>query len=71
MPVDPFGFRVVHHSVPRTDGPIKVTGAARFTADLPMPNLAYAKVLRSPIGHRHVRAINASAARRPGGSSAS
>ncbi|MCC7368154.1 MAG: xanthine dehydrogenase family protein molybdopterin-binding subunit [Chloroflexi bacterium] len=64
---DPFGFRVVHHSIPRTDGPPKVTGAARFTADLPITNLAYAKVLRSPIGHGRIVSIDASAAlERPG-----
>jgi CO/xanthine dehydrogenase Mo-binding subunit len=59
---DPFGFRVVHHSVPRTDGPGKVTGSAIFTADIPITNLTYAKVLRSPIGHGRIVSIDASAA---------
>lgn len=64
---DPFGFRVVHHSVPRTDGPSKVTGAAVFTADISVPNLAHAKVLRSPIAHGRIRSIDASGAlERPG-----
>ncbi|MCC6176987.1 MAG: xanthine dehydrogenase family protein molybdopterin-binding subunit [Chloroflexi bacterium] len=65
--VDEFGFRVVHHSVPRTDGPPKVTGQATFTADLRVPNLAHAKVLRSPVAHARIRSIDTSAAlERPG-----
>jgi CO/xanthine dehydrogenase Mo-binding subunit len=57
----------VHHSVPRTDGPAKVTGSARFTGDLPIPNLTCAKVLRSPVAHARIVSIDASAAlARPG-----
>src|SRR5439155_3662190 len=64
---DPFGFRVVHHAVPRTDGRGKVTGQARYTADTQLPNLAFAKVLRSSLAHAHIRSIDASAAlSRPG-----
>ena len=64
---DPLGFRVVHHSVPRKDALPKVTGGAVYTADVPVPNLAYAKVLRSPFAHARIHSIDASAAlARPG-----
>ena len=59
---DPLGFRVVHHSVPRKDALPKVTGGAVYTADVPVPNLSYAKVLRSPFAHARIRSIDASAA---------
>ena len=36
---DEFGFRVVHHSLPRTDGPGKVTGKATFTGDITRTDL--------------------------------
>src|SRR5688572_14174159 len=64
---DPFGFRVVHHSVQRKDATPKVTGRAEFTADIFLPNMAYAKVLRSPYAHARVVSIDASSAlERPG-----
>jgi CO/xanthine dehydrogenase Mo-binding subunit len=64
---DDFGFRVVHHSVPRADGKGKVTGQATYTADLQPARLAFAKVLRSPVAHARIRSIDTSAALgRPG-----
>ena len=45
---DPFGFRVVHHSVARKDALPKVTGRAVYAADIHLPNMAYAKLVRSP-----------------------
>ena len=59
---DPLGFRVVHHSVPRKDALPKLTGGAVYTADVAVPNLAYAKVLRSPFAHARISAIDASVA---------
>jgi CO/xanthine dehydrogenase Mo-binding subunit len=61
------GFRVVNHSLPRNDAVPKVTGSAIYTADIQVPNLAYAKVLRSPFAHARLVSIDASAAlARPG-----
>jgi len=57
------GFRVVGHSVPRTDGPSKVTGQAVYTADVRVPGMTYAKVLRSPVAHARIRSIDAAPAR--------
>lgn len=42
-------------SPPRLDGPDKVTGAARYTADFALPRMLHAKVLRSP--HAHARIV--------------
>jgi CO/xanthine dehydrogenase Mo-binding subunit len=49
-------------STPRVDGVEKVTGAAKYTGDLLMPGLLEASVLRSPMPHATVEAIDASKA---------
>ena len=46
----------------RPDGVDKVTGRARFGADLILPNMIHAKVLRSPHAHARIKGIDASAA---------
>jgi len=53
----------VGKSVPRVDGYDKVTGAAKFTDDLPFgPGLYHARLVRSPYAHALVKQINASQA---------
>ncbi len=47
----------------RPDGVDKVTGRARFGADLILPNMIHGKVLRSPHAHAHIKRIDVSAAR--------
>jgi CO/xanthine dehydrogenase Mo-binding subunit len=49
-------------STPRIDGVEKVTGAAKFTGDIAIPGLLEAKVLRSPLPHAEIEAIDASRA---------
>ncbi len=49
-------------SVPRVDGIEKVTGAAKFTGDLAIPGMLEAKVLRSPLPHAIIEAIDTSRA---------
>jgi CO/xanthine dehydrogenase Mo-binding subunit/CO/xanthine dehydrogenase FAD-binding subunit len=56
-------FSVVNHSVPRTDGPAKVSGSAVFAADVELPRMAHAKVVRSPVAHARILSIDADAAR--------
>jgi carbon-monoxide dehydrogenase large subunit len=56
-------LRVVGRSVPRVDSD-KVTGAARYVADLEFPRLAHAVVLRSPHAHARLREIDTARARR-------
>ena len=58
---------VIGQPAPRHDGREKVTGAVRFTADISLPGLLHARVLRSPLPHARVRSIDVSAAaRHPG-----
>jgi CO/xanthine dehydrogenase Mo-binding subunit len=53
----------IGESVPRRDGIAKVIGAARFTSDLSLPGMAWARIVRSPYPHARVGAIDATAAR--------
>ena len=46
----------------RPDGVDKVTGRARFGADLRLPNMLTGKVLRSPHAHARIRSIDVSKA---------
>jgi CO/xanthine dehydrogenase Mo-binding subunit len=48
----------VGSSTPRIDGVEKVTGQAKFTGDLAFPGLLDAKVLRSPLPHAIIEAID-------------
>lgn len=53
---------VLGFDAPRVDGPAKVTGAARFTADLVRPGMLHAKVLRSTLPHARITRVDASRA---------
>ena len=58
----PTEFHIVNHSIPRRDGRVKVTGKAQYVADLRLIGMAYAKVLRSPVAHAKIIAIDKSKA---------
>jgi xanthine dehydrogenase YagR molybdenum-binding subunit len=45
---------IVGQSVPRMDALEKVTGRARYTADIHRPGMLYAAILRAPIAHGRV-----------------
>ena len=49
-------------SIPRVDAVDKVTGRAQYTADIFLPNMAYGKLLGSPIAHGLVKRIDTSRA---------
>src|SRR5450759_5921184 len=49
-------------SVPRADGRAKVTGAARFTVDVKLPGMLHARLLRSPLPHARLVALDVSVA---------
>ena len=49
---------------PRVDGPAKVTGQATYTADIVLPGMLHAKVLRSTLPHARLVRIDVSAAER-------
>jgi xanthine dehydrogenase YagR molybdenum-binding subunit len=58
---------VIGKPVPRWNGRTKVTGATRYTVDVTLPGMLRARILRSPLPHARVRAIDVSAAaRHPG-----
>src|SRR4029434_10255011 len=52
-------------SVPeyRVEGPLKVTGRARYSADVSLPGMLWARFLMSPVPHARIVSIDASAAR--------
>jgi carbon-monoxide dehydrogenase large subunit len=55
--------RVFGSGIRRREDPRLLTGTAKYTADLTLPGMAYAAVLRSPYGHARIRRIDASRAR--------
>ncbi|MGI9521893.1 MAG: xanthine dehydrogenase family protein molybdopterin-binding subunit [Hyphomicrobiaceae bacterium] len=58
-----FQTRVVGKSIARIDGRSRTTGEARYPADIALPGMLYAKVLRSPHAHGLIRSIDISKAR--------
>ncbi len=57
----------VGRSLERADAREKVTGAAQFATDFRLPQMAYAKVWRSPLAHARIRGIDTAAAGRAPG----
>ncbi len=55
-------FRIVGTRPLRPDGVDKVTGRAKFGADLRLPNMLVGRVLRSPHAHAWIRSIDISKA---------
>ncbi len=55
-------FRVIGTTPIRQDGVDKVTGRARYGADIHLPGLLYGAVLRSPHAHARIRRIDTRAA---------
>lgn len=57
-------LNVVGKSVPRSDGIGHVTGRTLFTTDRSFPGLLHLKIVRSPVHHARIRAIDLSEAER-------
>ena len=55
-------FTYVGKSLPRFDGREKVTGAARYTADMVLPRMLHGWLLRSPYPHARIKRIDSSKA---------
>ena len=53
----PEGYRFIGKHSPRKDALEIVTGKAEFIDDLKLPDMLYAKVLRSPLPHAKIRKI--------------
>src|SRR5438552_14246819 len=47
----------------RVEGPLKVTGAARYTADVVMPGMLWLAYTRSPRAHARILSIDTTAAK--------
>jgi 4-hydroxybenzoyl-CoA reductase subunit alpha len=54
---------VVSHAVTRYDAPDKVSGRAKYTADIRLPGMIHGKILQSPIAHGLIKKVDASRAR--------
>src|SRR5262249_28615827 len=55
--------RIVGQPIGRLDGGEKVSGAARYSADVTLPGLVWGKALRSPLPHAQILKIDTSKAR--------
>ncbi|MCH7843742.1 MAG: xanthine dehydrogenase family protein molybdopterin-binding subunit, partial [Chloroflexi bacterium] len=61
-PVSNSRFKVIGTTPIRHDAMDKVTGQARYGADISMPRLLHGKILRSPHAHAKIRSIDAAKA---------
>ena len=55
-------LKVVGQNVERVDAKAKATGEAKFTVDLMLPGMVYAKYLRCPHAHARILSIDTSEA---------
>src|SRR6185436_15121721 len=55
-------FKVIGTAVPRGEGKDKVSGQTVYAADLKLPDLLWAKILRSPHPHARIRHVDVSKA---------
>ena len=55
--------RIVGQPIARIDGIDKVSGAARYSADVTLPGLCWGKALRSPLPSARILRIDTSRAR--------
>ena len=56
------GLKSIGKPTTRIDGRLKVTGAARYTADINLPGLLYGVMITSPHPHARIKSIDTSAA---------
>ena len=59
---DVAALATVGHATSRIDAPERVTGRARYTGDIQLPGMLYARVLRSPHPHARIRRLDISKA---------
>jgi xanthine dehydrogenase molybdenum-binding subunit len=53
-------FQILGKDTPRQDGVAKVTGKEKFASDLALPNMLYARVLKSTYAHARIKSIDTS-----------
>jgi CO/xanthine dehydrogenase Mo-binding subunit len=54
--------KIIGAAVPRLDGPEKVSGRAIYATDMVLPDMLWAKILRSPFAYGCIRKIDTSKA---------
>ncbi|HEX5604734.1 MAG TPA: xanthine dehydrogenase family protein molybdopterin-binding subunit [Pyrinomonadaceae bacterium] len=54
--------KLLNQRYTRVDGPLKATGAAKYTYDQRLPGMLYARVLRSPHAHARITKLDTDAA---------
>ena len=59
---EPREMRSIGQRLKRTDAPKKLTGQERFTGDLRLPGMLYARLVGSPYAHARINGIDTSAA---------
>jgi xanthine dehydrogenase YagR molybdenum-binding subunit len=57
----------VGRPVTRVEGDQRVTGGAKYTSDIVLPNMLYARILRSPHPHARVKSVDTSRAQKLSG----
>ncbi|MDO8636581.1 MAG: molybdopterin-dependent oxidoreductase [Dehalococcoidia bacterium] len=57
-------YSVIGKSLPMLDAVVKVTGDAKYTADIGFPGMLYGNILRSPYPHARILNIDTSKAKR-------
>jgi len=57
-------LKIIGKKIPRYDGYPKVSGKAKYTFDIKLPNMAYAKTLRSPFPNAIIKSIDTSKAKK-------
>ncbi len=67
MQVKAGGFQVIGTSLRRKDGPDKVTGRAQYAADMLLPGMLHAAILRPPAHGATVKSADTSAAEKMSG----
>ncbi len=56
-------LKTLGHPTPRIDAVERVTGKGRYTRDVVLPGMLFARILRSPHPHARIRAIDVSKAK--------
>lgn len=59
--------RLIGTRVSRIDGPLKVTGRAKYSYDILRPGMLYGRIVRSPHAHARLKSIDAAAAEKAPG----
>ncbi len=57
-------YALLGKSIPRIDAYEKVTGSAKYAADIELPGMLWCKILRSPLPHARILNIDVSRAKR-------